>query len=127
MFVCSGILLDISSMFIIFFILSIFMLVGFIFGIMVMMVTVVAYILGISFTLWMLVHAAKQDKFWWIVLIVGLPFVGAVVYYFVEKEHDYAKLPKQKASSKKQAGEEDYEKPDTSTHLAHKEDKDESK
>ena len=98
------------------------MLFGLIFGVMIMILTVVTYILGISFMVWMLVDSAKQDKFWWVVIIVALPLIGAIVYYFVEKEHEYAKLPKQKASSKKQTGEEDYEKPDTSTHLAHKED-----
>lgn len=71
------------------------MLFGFIFGVTVLMISILAYVLGISFMLWMVVDAAKNDKFWWIVLIVALPVVGAIVYYFVEKHHDYAKIPKE--------------------------------
>lgn len=50
------------------------------------------YVLAASFVLWMLVDAAKQDKIWWIILIVGVPVIGAAVYYFTEKKHDYAKI-----------------------------------
>jgi uncharacterized membrane protein YeiB len=74
------------------------MLFGFIFGVTVLMISILAYVLCISFMLWMVVDAAKNDKFWWIVLIVALPLVGAVVYYFVEKHHDYAKLPADQTS-----------------------------
>jgi ABC-type nickel/cobalt efflux system permease component RcnA len=51
-----------------------------------------AYLLVLSFTLWMAVDAAKQDRFWWIVCIIGLPVVGGAVYYFTEKKHEYAKI-----------------------------------
>ena len=51
------------------------------------------YILVAAFVLWMLVDAGKQDKFWWVVIILGLPVVGAIGYFFLEKERDYAKIP----------------------------------
>lgn len=52
-----------------------------------------ACIIAGSFVIWMLVDAAKQDRFWWVVLILGVPFVGAAVYYLTEKKHEYAKAP----------------------------------
>lgn len=53
---------------------------------------ILAYVFVGSFIIWMAVDAAKADKFWWLVLIVGVPIVGATVYYFTEKRHDYARL-----------------------------------
>ncbi len=53
----------------------------------------VIYILAIAFTLWMVVDAGKQDRFWWVVLIIGVPIIGPVAYFFVEKKHEYAKVP----------------------------------
>ncbi len=50
-----------------------------------------AYIFVIAFTLWMAIDAGKQDRFWWLVLIIGIPFVGSSVYFFTEKKHEYAK------------------------------------
>jgi predicted membrane channel-forming protein YqfA (hemolysin III family) len=58
------------------------------------------YVIAISFIMWMAIDAGKNDKFWWIVLIIGLPLVGAILYYFTEKKHDYAKIPEVKNSSK---------------------------
>lgn len=57
------------------------------------MVVYSAYIMIISFIVWMAVDAGKQDRFWWIVLIVGIPIIGAVAYYYTEKKHEYAMLP----------------------------------
>jgi hypothetical protein len=58
------------------------------------MMTVVApvYIFSIAFIVWMVIDSGKQDKFWWLVFIIGIPFVGAVIYFFVEKKGDYAKI-----------------------------------
>ena len=47
------------------------------------------YILAIAFMFWMAVDAAKHDRFWWIVIIIALPLVGAVAYYAVERKHLY--------------------------------------
>ncbi len=52
--------------------------------------------MALSFILWMAVDAGKNDKFWWMVVIVGVPGIGAVVYFFVEKKGDYFKLPVEK-------------------------------
>lgn len=57
-----------------------------------MAVVAATYIFAISFTVWMAIDAGKQDKFWWLVLIIGVPLVGAVIYFFVEKKGDYAKI-----------------------------------
>lgn len=61
-------------------------------GVLIFAVVNVIGILGISFILWMAVDAAKADKYWWIVLIVGIPLIGGIIYYFVEKKHEYAKI-----------------------------------
>jgi len=52
-----------------------------------------AYIIAIGFTIWMAVDAAKQDRFWWVVLIIGVPIIGSAAYYYTEKKHEYAKAP----------------------------------
>jgi uncharacterized membrane protein (DUF485 family) len=61
-------------------------------GAMMTLVVYGAYMLLIAFTLWMIVDAAKQDRFGWVVLIVGIPIIGGGVYYFTEKKHQYAKI-----------------------------------
>lgn len=53
---------------------------------------------AISFMLWMVIDAGKQDKFWWIAFILALPVVGAVVYFFVEKKHEYMKLREERGT-----------------------------
>jgi uncharacterized membrane protein YeiB len=68
------------------------MLFGFIFGVTIMIFTYLMYVFAISFMLWMLVDAAKQDKFWWLVFMVAVPVIGSIVYFFVERQHDYAKI-----------------------------------
>ncbi len=51
------------------------------------------YVLILAFMFWMVVDAGKQDRFWWVVVIIGVPVVGAAVYFFTEKKHEYAKAP----------------------------------
>ena len=53
-------------------------------------ITYGAFIIVWSFMVWMAVDAAKQDRFWWVAIIFGVPVVGVVVYYFTEKKHEYA-------------------------------------
>ncbi len=53
-----------------------------------------AYAFVITFTVWMIVDAAKHDKFWWLFLTISLPFIGAVMYYCTEKKKLYEKLAK---------------------------------
>ena len=52
------------------------------------------YVFAACFIFWMAVDAARQDKFWWLVLVIAVPLVGSIVYYFTEKKHDYMKMPK---------------------------------
>ncbi len=47
------------------------------------------YVVAFSFIFWMAVDAAKQDKFFWLIIIIGVPILGSIVYYFVEKKKDY--------------------------------------
>lgn len=63
------------------------------FGFLITAFAYVLYTLAIAFTLWMAVDAGKQDRFWWVVLIVGLPVIGSIIYYFVEKKHEYKRAP----------------------------------
>jgi hypothetical protein len=44
-----------------------------------------AYIFLISFMLWMVVDAAKNDRFWWIVIMISIPVAGSIIYYLAEK------------------------------------------
>ncbi|MEN9552012.1 MAG: hypothetical protein RI935_389 [Candidatus Parcubacteria bacterium] len=68
------------------------------------------YVLAIAFTLWMVVDAAKMDRFLWVVLIVGVPVIGPVVYFFVEKKKEYKRVPKLFAEKKEGEEEEYHEK-----------------
>lgn len=52
------------------------------------------YVLVLAFMFWMAVDSAKHDRFWWIVIIIALPFVGALAYYAVERKHLYKKREK---------------------------------
>ena len=67
-------------------------IVGMIVNAITLMVVYSAYIVLFSFIFWMIVDAAKQDRFWWVVIILGLPVVGSVVYFYTEKKHEYAKI-----------------------------------
>ena len=62
---------------------------GFLLDGVVLVVVYLCYIIPASFIIWMAVDAAKQDKFFWLIIIVGLPLIGSLVYYFVEKKKDY--------------------------------------
>lgn len=68
-----------------------FVLFGVIIGMLMTLVVYGAWIFVIAFMVWMAVDAAKQDRFWWVVLIIGIPFVGSAAYFFTEKKHEYAK------------------------------------
>ena len=63
-------------------------------GILIMITIILIYVLAVSLIIWMIVDAAKNNKYWWIVLIIGIPVIGAIIYYFVEKKGDYLKIKK---------------------------------
>lgn len=67
-------------------------------GILVFAIANLLFLLALSFIFWMAVDAAKSDKYWWVVFVIGMPLVGGIVYYFVEKKHDYMKLDEGKSS-----------------------------
>lgn len=62
-----------------------------IFGLLVTLVVFGCYIIAISFTVWMVVDAGKQDRFWWLAVIIGVPLIGSAIYYFTEKKHEYVR------------------------------------
>lgn len=64
-----------------------------IFGALMLLVVAASYIIMIAFTVWMLIDAGKQDRFWWLVVIIGIPVIGPAVYYFTEKKHEYRSAP----------------------------------
>lgn len=66
---------------------------GIMLSLMISFVVYACYVIAVVFVLWMAIDAGKQDRFWWMTLIVGVPVVGAVVYYFTEKKHEYAHVP----------------------------------
>ncbi len=66
--------------------------IGFLVGAVTTLIIYTAYVFIFAFTLWMAVDAAKQDRFWWVLLILGVPIIGCAVYYFTEKKHEYAKV-----------------------------------
>lgn len=66
-------------------------IIGFIMGMVLELIVYSAAIIIFSFSIWMLVDAAKQDRFWWIAIILGVPIIGPAVYYFTEKKHEYVK------------------------------------
>lgn len=63
------------------------------FTLLITMVIYMAWMLVIAFTIWMVVDAAKQDRFWWVLIVIGIPFIGPAAYFFTEKKHEYAKAP----------------------------------
>jgi ABC-type nickel/cobalt efflux system permease component RcnA len=69
------------------------LIIGLIIGMILTVMVYSMYILVGAFILWMAIDAGKQDRFWWLVVIIGIPIIGATVYYFTEKKHEYAKAP----------------------------------
>ncbi len=67
--------------------------IGIILGILTTLVVYIAYMFVIAFTFWMAVDAGKQDRFWWVLIVLGIPLIGPAVYFFTEKKHEYAKIP----------------------------------
>jgi Flp pilus assembly protein TadB len=41
----------------------------------------------------MAVDAGKQDRFWWLTVVIAVPVIGPAAYYFTEKKHEYARAP----------------------------------
>ena len=52
-------------------------------------IVVVSYFL---FIIWMSIDAIKGGKLFWLLAILGVPLIGAVIYFFVEKKREYMKL-----------------------------------
>lgn len=72
------------------------------FGAILMFLLYTMYVIVASFIMWMAIDAGKKDNFLWLVFILGIPVVGAIAYYFVEKKRDYIKIPKQEKKEEKE-------------------------
>lgn len=68
-------------------------MISLIFGLLLTLVMYLAYMFVIAFTIWMAIDAGKQDRFWWVLLVIAIPLIGPFTYYFTEKKHEYAKAP----------------------------------
>ena len=61
-------------------------------GIVLVMITLATYVFSLGFIVWMMIDSLMNKKILWFIGIVIFPLVGAIVYYFTEKKHDYAKI-----------------------------------
>lgn len=68
------------------------LLFGAVIGVTMTLIVYGAYMILIAFTLWMVVDAGKQDRFWWVFFIIGVPIIGSAAYYYTEKKHEYGKV-----------------------------------
>jgi hypothetical protein len=64
-------------------------IIGGLFGILVLLVGAALSLAGFAFWLWMLIHAitnkglADTEKIVWVLVIIFLPFIGSVIYFFI--------------------------------------------
>jgi hypothetical protein len=70
--------------------------IGMVFSLLIVVLILFVYVSIISFMIWMVVDAAKNDKILWVLIIVGLPVVGSIIYYFTEKKEDWPFSPHHK-------------------------------
>lgn len=90
--ISNGILFCITMTYIFLTVVGTLLLFAFLFGMLLAAFMYIAYVLVASFFLWMIIDAAKSDKYVWLLFMVALPVVGALVYFFVEKKHEYRKV-----------------------------------
>lgn len=64
-------------------------IIGGIFGLFALLVGATLSLAGFAFWLWMLIHAITNkglpdgEKIVWVLVIIFLPFIGSVIYFFV--------------------------------------------
>jgi hypothetical protein len=64
-------------------------IIGGLFGLLVMLVCGALSIAAFAFWLWMLIHAitnkglADAEKIVWVLVIIFLPFIGSIIYFFI--------------------------------------------
>ena len=63
--------------------------VGGLFGLLALLVGAALSLAGFAFWLWMLIHAitnkglADGEKIVWVLVIIFLPFIGSIIYFFI--------------------------------------------
>ena len=74
-------------------------IVGGIFGLVFMLLSAVLAIAGFAFWLWMLVHAITNkglgdgEKIAWVLVIIFLPVLGCILYFFIGRPKGGASVP----------------------------------
>jgi hypothetical protein len=62
---------------------------GGVIGLLILLVGAALSIAGFAFWLWMLIHAitnkglADGEKIGWVLVIIFLPFIGSIIYFFI--------------------------------------------
>jgi hypothetical protein len=62
------------------------------FLLLIALIMYVAFFFIVTFIVRMALHAIKTRKFIWLLGIICFPFIGAILYFFIEEKHDYAKI-----------------------------------
>jgi len=69
--------------------------VGF-FGLLIWLIGAVLSLAGFAFWLWMLIHAITNkglegaEKIVWVLVIIFLPFIGSIIYFFIGRPRGQA-------------------------------------
>lgn len=64
-------------------------IIGGLFGLLALLVGAAISLAGFAFWLWMLIHAITNkglgdgEKIVWVLVIIFLPFIGSIIYFFV--------------------------------------------
>lgn len=62
-------------------------------GILAVVITLATYVFSLCFIVWMMIDALMSRKYLWFFGILVFPLIGAIVYFFTEKKHDYGHIP----------------------------------
>ena len=71
-------------------------LVSGVFGLLVFLIGGIISLAGLAFWLWMLVHAignkalSDGERIVWVLVIIFLPFLGSILYFFIGKPKGYS-------------------------------------
>ena len=71
-------------------------LVSGVFGILIFLITALISLACFAFWVWMLVHAignkalSDGEKIVWVLVIIFLPFLGSILYFFIGKPKGYS-------------------------------------
>jgi hypothetical protein len=73
-------------------------IIGGLFGLMALLLGAALSLAGFAFWLWMLIHAitnkglADGEKIVWVLVIIFLPFIGSLIYFFVGRPKGHSAI-----------------------------------